>query len=380
MDDYFQRQDGILQTAGMDDLLKRALLDVFKTSDLCRRDASVRILQAHELAKWGLRIASQDYDAAPERLGFVVSPSSVRNALAVWGYSKTDWIVLSDGLLAVLQDGANQTAEELEKHQSWLFATETIKQMQKVGNLAGLQSPLASFLYFAAVSFFVGHEAGHHVLGHDGHFRSGVHAEGIDEGTDETSDSMLTKQALEYSADRYGVMVARVAMIRWLLQFVNEQTYTIEEQASFQYIVAVVMSLGVLMAHTVIKPRRVDWKEAYSRAHPPGTLRMINLSNALMESIGENFHWLKTKQIEEIRFFAIGVTAKRELIVGTPERTLYEERVGREGELAAFRAIGLLQMVHQDRATEHARKISEKYREVFPFLTPRSEKFKLTLE
>jgi len=385
MQNFSTRQNATLQLARTDDQLAKVLAENLKTPDLCNVDHSPRVLQAHELAEWGLATARLDYDESPDRLKFVVSPSATPNALAVWGRAKADWIVLSEGLLDLLQEGANTTAAFLSEHQHWLFETATIRDMQKAGNLAGLHSPMASFLYFAAVTFFVGHEAGHHVLGHDGHFRGGVHTEAVNQEPVTPSEAQLATQALEYTADEYGVMIARNAMIRWLFQFVEARTYTVVEQASFQYVVAVAMSLGVHMANTLITPRPVDWNETVCRSHPPGTMRMVYLSNTLMSSISENFGRLGPEQINDIRYFAIGVAAKFALPEETPtrkktpERKLYEERLPREGEFAALRAVGLRQIMYdqqaKEHAQEHARKIEQKYREVFPSLRPRSRKF-----
>ncbi|MGF6915985.1 hypothetical protein [Paraburkholderia sp. 40] len=370
-----QRPDSALDVALTDTLLKQAVLTTFKTVDLCSQIVSPRIEHAHELAKWGLKIARRDYDKNPERLMLLISPSSVANALAVWGSSKSDWIVLSDGLLLALQSKANQVAEKLASEQSWILETELLRSIQKVDTLTGLDTPVASFLYFAAVSFFVGHEAGHHVLGHDGYFRNGAHAEVSDQNSTPNVDSKLTKQALEFQADRYGVMVARVAMIGWLSRHWDVREYSAQERASYQWIIAFVMSVGALMALSVIKPRRIDWEAAYGREHPPGVLRMIQLLNALTESIKENFGLLGDKELETIRLEAIDLVAETTLVPGSPDHILFRDRLAREGRRAALRAIGLLQAIHDPNAASYIQKIANTFHEVTPLLNPRSRRF-----
>lgn len=360
-----------LRLAGTDASLKAQLLKYFKTSNLCPPSKSPLLERTCDLVNWAVRIGRRDYGEAPERLSAVICASDVENALAVWGNPKHDWIVLSEGLIALLQAGANQMGTRLISSHPWVLDTALGEAIQSTECLPGLDSPISSFFYFSAIAFFVGHESGHHVLGHDGYYLAGAHAE-VSLGPDSSHvKTLITEQALEFQADRYGVMVARVVMTEWLVQHCDIREYTEVEKTAYQFVLTTMLSAGTLMAATKIKLGPMDWEVVPERTHPPGVLRLVGLSDSLTAAIKASFTMLSDDARRSIRLYAFQLAAEGAIIPGTKEDKVFQERRIKEGNLAALRAIGLLQAIYDPQTTLYMARIQDSLNEVLQQLKPR---------
>lgn len=352
-----------------DSELKAQLRKYLGTDILLDPFSSVASERTCDLINWALKIARSDLER-PEKLRAVISASKTENALAVWGSSKIDWVVMSDGLLQLLQAGANDVGSLLVESQPWLFETALGRRLQQIPALPGCQTPTASFLYFAAVTFFVGHEAGHHYLGHDGYYNAGAHAERGD--VDPVTASPLTAQALEFQADRYGAGLARRSMAFWLTQLWDIEKFTDEEIATYQGFLAVFLSVGVMMALVRIKPRPIeDWTVAVNAGHPPAVLRMVGISDCLTAVLKEHLKKVPDDARRSIRLFSLSLAAETTIGPGSKYDELRQERLAREGNAAALRAVGLRRAIYDPATPAYLEEIQRRLDDIRPQLTPR---------
>ena len=155
-----------LVLAKTDSDLKRELVKYLDTSELSGPDQSPLVMTTALAMTWVIQRARSMYKAADvEKLVAVISSSKRANALAVWSSAGRDWIVLSAGLLELLRDRMDGVADRFSATFPELIDTELMRRLLAEQPFSGgFNSSLSSFLYFAAVTFFTGHEAGHHLV------------------------------------------------------------------------------------------------------------------------------------------------------------------------------------------------------------------------
>ena len=198
--------------------LKRQLAIHFGTSDLSAPDKSPLVMTTTLAMTWVVQHAWSMYEAAKrEKLVAAISSSREANALAVWSSAGWDWIVLSEGLLELLRDRMDGVAERFAATFPELIDTDLMRRLFAEQPLSGgFNSSLSSLLYFTAVAFFTGHEAGHHLAGHESQYPKRAHAELSEVEEIEREGDWLIGQALERDADILGLTLSRIAMTRLL--------------------------------------------------------------------------------------------------------------------------------------------------------------------
>lgn len=200
-----------LKLAERDQDLKGNLVKLMGTSQILPPDHSDLVASTAKVMTWVIQSARSSYKAGPERLVGAISASSRQNALAVWSSSRLDWIIISHGLIELLRDRTDDLGERIAETFPEAMESRLIQRLVSKPPLSGgFRTTIGSFLYFAGISFFTGHEAAHHLCGHDGYFLQGAHAEKVDD-SDESSDDWLTRHALEREADLVGVAVSSLA-------------------------------------------------------------------------------------------------------------------------------------------------------------------------
>lgn len=328
--------------ARTDTKLKMQLNKHFKTDTLSLPEKSDLVSSTCDIITWAIVQARKDYAHDPQRLVGLVSASSDANALAVWGSTKYDWIVVSEGLMQLLYASADDMATRLTAAFPEMFQSQLGRRLQAVSPLSGgFQTSLGSFLYFAAISFFVGHEAGHHLAGHDGHYVSGAHAELGDSSMAREGSNMTTEQALEIQADRIGLNISRNAIAQLLSKLWEIRTFSEHEKLEYQRVLAILLNAGVMMSAVKIRPKTIEWSDVPGSTHPPAVARVVLLSMSLSRSIKLNFDSLDDVSRRWIRAKCLDVVAGATIRPGSQEDKVLQERLARGGEPAAIRAVGI---------------------------------------
>lgn len=314
-----------------------------------------------------------DAHTKPERLVGAVSAASTPNALAVWSSSGRDWIVVTEGLMEQLRATVDQLGDRFVRTFPELVASDLMRRLVDQQPLrGGFRTSLGSFLYFSAVAFFAGHEVGHHLGGHDGHYVQGAHAEHDDDDGNQVDAAWLTKQALEREADLIGLRLCRMSMIKLLSKLWEIERFGAEERRNFQRVLAALLGTGALAAVLRISPRTIDWGALPGRSHPPSAVRVLTLAGSISRSVKESFSDLDDTSREWIQMMSLELVAGETIIPGTDIDRIYQERLARGGEPAAIRATGIRKALHDPRFYRYDGQLEDQLLSIKPTLRPRS--------
>lgn len=362
-----------MEAARKDVDLRAQLVKFLKSDALASVNHSDLISATCDLANLAMNEARTLYAKNPERLVCVISSSELSNAYAIWSSTKYDWVVLTGGLLTALRNSADLAACRLADRIPEVLQSALGKRIFSVPPLSGgFQTALSSLLYVAAIGFFVGHEAGHHLEGHDGYYADGAHVEDTCEPCSDVSEHSMIKQALEFQADYYGVLISRRVLLHFLLKLVDVACYSELEQRQYNRVIAVLLSAGVLMSLAIIRPRTIDWIQVESATHPPATLRAIKISAELTESIKAYFKKLTEADRRWIRILALELAAQGAIVSGSKEDKIYQER-SKRNEPAALRAVGIRSALHDSHSQNYFEKIAKCLNPLKARLQPRKK-------
>jgi hypothetical protein len=135
--------------------LLQVLSDKLGTCALSSPETPGLACVTYDIARWAVEKTRKHYEINGDRLKVVVSSAPVANAYAVWGRSKIDWIVLTEGLMDVLRKQSEALAETLAGNFPLVFTEQFMKRLNSVWPLDGcFDSMLGSLLYFGAICFF----------------------------------------------------------------------------------------------------------------------------------------------------------------------------------------------------------------------------------
>jgi hypothetical protein len=354
--------------------LKTQLIKFFGTDELSLPNKSELVDATCDVITSVIQEARVRYAKNPQRLVGAVSTSQVANALAAWGSTKCDWIVVSEGLMQLLCGAADDMAARLTAAFPELLSSQLGRRLLAAAPLrGGFQTTLGSLLYFGAISYFAGHEAGHHLAGHDGYYLSGAHAEAEDDTSVQGDATKTTEQALERQADRLGLTITRITLTKLLGKLWEMRSFSNVEKREYQRMLAILISGGAMMAVVKIKPRDFDWADISGRTHPPAVARIITMAAELSEAFRSNFgalddvsrRWIRVKCLE----LSVGATIES----GTNEDRIYQERSARGGEPAAIRAVGIRKALNDPRLEQYYDELDQCLETVRPQLRPRSK-------
>jgi hypothetical protein len=327
--------------ARADASLRAQLIKFLRSDTLVPKGHSELVDGTCDVINIALMEARKLYARNPERLACVIAASSMTNAYAIWGSPRYEWIVLTEGLLTKLRDAADEAGRRFSERIPEILASPLGKRILSIPPLSGgFKTTLGSLLYVAAVSFFVGHEAGHHLDGHDGYYTNGAHAE-VESGMGEeaVADAMI-KQALEFNADYYGSLISRRAVMHLLLKLVDIEAFSESEKRQYSRVIAVLLSAGALMALVTIRPQPIDWTSIEKVDHPPATLRAIGISAEFSVAFKEHFSFLTNTERRWIRLMVLELAAQGTFKSKSKEDKIFQQRAS-SNEPAALRAVGI---------------------------------------
>lgn len=334
-----------LAIAESDRDLRHSLVRFMGTSQLVAPDHSGLVASTAQAMTWVIQNARSMYAAESERLVGAICSSPRQNALAVWSSSRRDWIVLSEGLIELLGSRVDDLGERVIHAFPEIMKTTLMQRLvaqQPLG--CGIETALGSFLFFGGIAFFTGHEAGHHLRGHDGYYVQGAHAEAIADSDEPADDDRLIRQALERDADLTGLALSRIAMAGLL-----SKLWEVDEagrlhsagRAEFQRVLATLIGAGAMTAALLFRPRKIEWNEVPSSSHPPSVARVVILAMSISAAIKDGFPDLDDVSRRWIRLMCLEVASAATILPGSPEHQIYRERLARGGEPAAIRATGI---------------------------------------
>lgn len=358
-----------------DTFLRNYLKTQFGTDAISQPGKSELVDSTALVMNWVLQQARERYASAPERLVAAISSATGtrKNALAVWSTSGKDWIVISEGLMEHLRDGVDDLGHRFTEAFPELMDSELMRALLAQEPLqGGFTTTLGSYLYFAAVAFLTGHEAGHHIDGHDGYFTGRAHAEDDADSPDAPTEQWMTKQALEREADRIGLSFCRYSMMTLLARLWDIGDFDDERRRSYQRVLAALISVGAMAVTLWLKPRKTDWSELPGRAHPPAVVRALNLSLEVARAIKENFGYLDETSHGWIRLMSMEVVVSATIVRGSEEDRIVQERLARGGEPAAIRATGIRRAIHDPEFLRYSATLDAALRKVQPRLRPRN--------
>ncbi|WP_128106515.1 hypothetical protein [Azoarcus sp. DN11] len=356
--------------------LRRQLEVHFGTSELSAPDKSPLVSATANVMTWVIQGARSMYRVAqPEILVAAISSSTKANALAVWSSSGRDWIVFSEGLMVLLCDQMDCVAARFAATFPDLMNTKLMQRLLAESPLpGGFTNALSSFLYFAAVAFFTGHEAGHHLAGHATQYPKHAHAEDSESGAIDTGGEWLIGHALERDADLLGLTLCRIAMIRLLSKLwgVEEaENLSADKRQIFQCVLAAMISTGALTAAVFIKPKSIDWDNVPNGTHSPAVARLLTLATSISDAIKKNFHDLDPIYRRWIRLMSLEVAVGASIKPGTDADRLQQERSARGGEPAAIRATGIRKALYDPTFRKYTAQLNATIKEIRPRLKPR---------
>lgn len=355
--------------------LQQQLVIHFGTRELAAPNKSPLVATTVDAMTWVIQNARSMYKAEPERLVATISSSATANALAVWSGSGLDWIVFSEGLMTRLRDGMDNVAGRFETTFPDLMNTELIQRLLAKSPLSGgFTTSLSSFLYFAAVVFLTGHEAGHHLAGHRSQYPKRAHAENSENGAIDVGGSWLIGQALERDADLLGLTLCRIAVISLLCRLWNleeAENLSATERRNFQRVLAALISTGALAVAVFIKPKNIKWASQPNASHPPAVARLLTLASSISFAIKENFYDLDTLYRRRIRLMSLEVAVGATIAPGTDVDRIQQERIARGGEPAAIRATGIRKALHDPTFRKYMAQLEATIKEIRPRLKPR---------
>ena len=353
--------------------LRAQLVKYLKSDELARPDESDLVNSTMDVITWVVQQARSLYATEPERLVAAISLASTPNALAIWSSSRRDWIVISVGLMELLRNSVDDLGRAFARTFPEIMETTLMQRLQSQPPLrGGFETSLGSFLYFSAVAFFAGHEAGHHLAGHDAHYVDGAHAEQSGEANEAADERWLTKQALERDADLLGLRLCRMAMTKLLSQLWEVEQYSAAERRSYQRVLAALLGTGAMTAALRITPREVDWDELPSRDHPPAVIRVLTLAGSISRAIKEGFSDLDDTSRRWIRLMSMELVTGATINPGTEVDRIYQERLARGGEPAAIRATGIRKALHDSRLADYTTQLEAALASIKPKLRPRT--------
>lgn len=362
----------ISETAIGDAGLKVQLIKYFKTDKLSLPAKSELVASTCDVITWAVMQARPGYVRNPKRLVCVISASERANALAVWGATEHDWIVISEGLMKILHAAADDMGDRVAAAFPELFESRLGQSLVDIPPLTGgFRSTLGSFLYFAGISYFVGHEAGHHLSGHDGYYLSGAHAEAHDNLDVQRSETKTTEQALEHQADQVGLKICRIVVTKLLTKLWDVRSFSEAEKVEYQRALAILLTGGAMMSVVKIKPTAFDWSDVSGRTHPPAVVRIISVAMQLSAALRKNFGHLDKVSRKWIRLKCLEVAVGATIKPGSEEDKIFQERV-RRGEPAAIRAVGIRKAIHDPRLRKYYRQLDKSLEAVRPQLRPRT--------
>ncbi|WP_426688856.1 hypothetical protein [Rhodanobacter ginsengiterrae] len=277
--------------------------------------------------------------------------------------------------MVLLRDRIDSVAERFAASFPELIDTELMRRLLAEKPLSGgFKTSLSSFLYFAAVAFFTGHEAGHHVAGHRSQYPKRAHAENSEDDAIDWDGDWLIGQALERDADILGLTLCRIAMTHLLSKLwgvTEAENLSAYEQQVFQRVLAALISTGALTAAVFIKPKSIEWVEVPKRSHPPAIARLLTLASIISFAIKKNFHGLDALSRRWIRVASLEVAVGATIVPGSDADRIQQERIARGGEPAAIRATGIRKAMHDPTFRKYMAQLDAKIWEIRPRLKPR---------
>lgn len=316
------------------------------------------------------------YAAEPERLVGAICSSPKRNALAVWSSSRRDWIVISEGLMELLRDRVDDLGERISHAFPEAMKASLMQRLVAQEPLGGgFKTALGSFLYFGGIAFFTGHEAGHHLRGHDGYYVQGAHVEQVSDSDEPEDNDWLIRQALERDADLTGLALSRVAMsglLSKLWEVDAAERLQTQGRAEFQRVLATLIGAGAMTAALLFCPRKIEWDEVPERSHPPSVARVVILAMSISAAIKDGFPDLDDVSRRWIRLMCLEVAAAATISPGSKEDQVYRERLARGGEPPAIRATGVRSAFNDPRFKEYLAQLGAALQAVKLRLKPRT--------
>lgn len=364
-----------LALAQKDADLHRQLVEHFDTNELSAPNKSPLVTTTVDTMAWVIKIARSMYKAEPERLVAAISSSGKPNALAVWSGSGRDWIVFSEGLMELLRERIENVASRFEATFPELMNATLMQSLLAKSPLSGgFSSALSSFLYFAAVVFLTGHEAGHHLAGHKSQYPKQAHAEETEIDAIDAGGDWIIKHALERDADRLGITLCRITMTHLLSRLweVDEaESLGPFKRQEYLRVLTALISTGALSAAVFIKPRTIDWEAQPTASHPPGVVRLLTLAASISLAIKKNFNDFDAVHRRWIRLMSLEVAVGATIVSGTDLDRIQQERIARGGEPAAIRATGIRKALHDPLFRKYLARLDATIEQIRPGLTPR---------
>jgi hypothetical protein len=358
--------------------LKQQLVVYFGTDELSAPDKSPLVITTVLVMTWVIQRARSMYKRAPpERLVAAISSSETANALAVWSGSGRDWIVLSEGLMELLRGQMDGIAERFTEAFPELIGTNLMQRLLDEKPLSGgFKTSLSSFLYFAAIAFFTGHETGHHLAGHESQYPKRAHAEYSEDNAIDRGDDSLVGQSLERDADVLGLTLCRIAMtclLSKLWEVPEAEKLSDDERQAFQRVLAALISTGALAAAAFIKPKSIDdWQKVRGNSHPPAVARLLTIASSISLAIKENFHGIDNFYRRWIRLMSLEVAVGATIKPGTDADRICQERIARGGEPAAIRATGIRKALFDPNFRRYMARLDSTMITIRPLLNPRN--------
>lgn len=346
------------------------LRERFGTDALAQPTKSALVTSTALIMDWVIQQARAMYSHAPERLVGTIASVPTRNALAVWSTSGNDWIVICEGLLEYLRDSVDDLGHRFAKAFPEAMNSDLGRKLLAQTPLPGnFQTTLGSYLYFAAIAFLTGHEAGHHIAGHDSYFTGRVHAEDDGGAPDERR---LTTQALELEADRIGLILCQRSMTKLLAKLWDVADYTEDQRRSYQRSLAALLSVGAMSATLWLKPQMIDWEELREKTHPPAVVRILSIFFSLSHAIQQNFGDLDETSQKWIGLMSLEVALGASIVTGSEADRVQQERLARGGEPAAIRATGIRKALHDPKLLVYMSQLEIELRSVRQHLRSRN--------
>ncbi len=238
------------------------------------------------LMEWNVAFAKSIFSGNPIDIKAVISSATTPNALAVEGVNDRRWVVITIGLMNLIHGQSDEIGENLICCFPEMFVKGTIgyRLINSKPVTKDFSTMLGTFMYFAGISFFISHELGHHLGGHMPVF--GAHAHSIDVQVSEKGKILSAEdsQALERHADRLGVAGTAFAIVH-LLKRELYKSATDKDLKEVDYLVAILLSAGIPMAHVLLNPVSVDWSAAKNKKHPPHLCRLANMRFVVRRSL-----------------------------------------------------------------------------------------------
>lgn len=237
---------------------------------------------------WNLAFAKAVYIEEPSKIKAVICKSPVPNALAVVGEHNKLWVVITTALTDLLHSRSDEVGEKVIGSFLEFFGKSSLgyRLSNSKPITQDFSTMLGGLMYFAGISFFTSHELGHHLGGHMPVF--GVHAGSIDSQISDKEEelSALESQSLERNADQLGVKGAAFAVVHVLKRELYKSAAH-KELEEVDYLVAILLSAGIPMAHVLLNPVDVDWSAAKNKKHPPHLYRLANMRGLVRESLDQ---------------------------------------------------------------------------------------------